>query len=148
MNPERALSCSTLRDHTDMCLFVYLLRTTLTFIGQNWGLGANWIIALLAINVLNEIITFPACFPNFHLRTRISLHYLDSDSWTSEIQHPTPFSCLVERLPVIFSHCEVSHTLMICRSNFFIKGITFYIILCSEVSIIIAHICCCQANIR
>lgn len=128
MNPERALSCSTLRDHTDMCLFVYLLRTTLTFIGQNWGLGANWIIAVLAINVLNEIITFPVCFPDFHLRTKISLHYVDSDSWTLEIKHPTSFSCSAERLPVIFLHCEGRHRLIICRIHFFIKGLTFYII--------------------
>ena len=87
-NPDRALTCNTPRDQTDLSLFVYLLRTTLTFIRLNWRLEANCMIALLAIIASNQIITFPACFPYLHPRTRISCQCEDSDSWTSDIQHP------------------------------------------------------------
>lgn len=121
-NPERGLSCSTLRDQTDLCLFVYLLWTTLTFIGLNCGSEANYIITLLEIIVLNQIIASPDCFPHLHLGTRISCQW---PAWTLTPQPP------IFNIHHYFSAWLIlysSYTLTICRSNFFTKGVTCCIV--------------------
>lgn len=81
-----------LRGPTNVCLFASALWTTLTFIGLNWGLQANYIMTLLKMIVSNQVGSFPACrFPSFHLGTRIPfqglvIHHPTSLSWLTNCQ--------------------------------------------------------------